>query len=250
MIQYKFVFPMLTMALSLGCASSRALPDEDLSAKGHEQAAEQDRASAREMADRYDNRSVRMVELYPEQPASCDRSLPGSCSPFWTMTRNPTDRELSLAAAYQTRARRHRKAAQALRQAEDKACGMVSLADQDLSPLLRRRDIAAVEEIGHSAGRGPSPSPAGAAVAFGPVPELTAQSLQRIVDCHLARNAALGWEQGDNSVCPLNVKGASARVRSAAGQLVVDVTSTDAGAALEILQRARALVAPVPVSLR
>jgi hypothetical protein len=31
---------------------------------------------------------------------------------------------------------------------------------------------------------------------------------------------------------------------------VVDVTSTDAGAALEILQRARALVAPVPVSLR
>jgi hypothetical protein len=70
------------------------------------------------------------------------------------------------------------------------------------------------------------------------------------VDCHLARNAALGWEQGDNSACPLNVKGAGAKVRWGAGRLVVDVTATDAAAALEIVQRARALVAPVPVSLR
>lgn len=240
---------VLLLGAGVGCASTNVGPGDDLSADQHEQAAQQDRDSARAMADRYDGKAVRMTDLYPEKPATCDPSLRGSCSPFWTMTKNPTDRELSLAAAFQARARRHRRAAAALRDAEARACTLVSLADQDMSPLLRQRDIRGVEPI-KSDGRGPVGAPAGAAITFGAVADLTEQNLQRIVDCQLARNAALAWNQADNASCPLNVKGAKARVRTVGKHLTVEVTSTDAAAALEILARARALVPGPPVSAR
>ena len=45
-----------------------------------------------------------------------------------------------------------------------------------------------------------------------------------------------------NNECPLNVKGAEAKVRQAGEHLVVEVTARDAAAALEILKRARALL--------
>lgn len=239
--------PVLFFGAAVGCASSRLA--DDLSAQDHERAASEDRERAREMADRFDPRAVRYVELYPDRPTSCDRTLPGSCSPYWTMSTNPTDRELSLAAAYQSRAKKHRKAAEQLRTAEAKACTLVSLADQDMSPFMRQRDIDFVTEIGRSAG-GRVGQPAGAAIAFGVVRELTEVTLQRIVDCQLARNAALGWNQAENGACPLNVRGASAKVRAVGSKLVVDVTSTDASAALEIVKRAHALLPSPSVSLR
>jgi len=232
---------LMALVGAMGCAST-SLPEDELSASEHERAARADSDQAHETAERYDNRAVRYATLYPERPAQCDKSLSGSCSPYWTMTKNPTDRELSLASAYRTRAKRHREKAQALLDAEARACASVSLWDQDMSPFLHARDIDAVEEMGHSSGRGPSGTPAGAAIAFGSVPDLTAQNLQTIVDCHLARNAALGWDQSDNNECPLNVKGAEAKVRQAGENLVVEVTARDAAAALEILKRARALL--------
>jgi hypothetical protein len=244
---------MLSVSLALlgltACASTGPLPDQEMSAREHEQAATTDRREARQVANQYENRAVRYVDLYPSRPPSCDSTLSGSCSPYWTMTKNPTDRELALASAYRERAAEHRKQARALREAEERACALVSLADQDMSPLLRQRDIAAVDTIAPSSGRGPQGAPAGAAIAFGQVTDLNETILQRIVDCQLARNAALGWDQSENQACPLNVRGASAHVRTAAGHLVVEVTSRDAGAALEILNRARALL-PARVSAR
>jgi hypothetical protein len=118
------------------------------------------------------------------------------------MTKNSTDRELSQAAAHAARARKHRAAALALRDAESKACAGLALADQDMSPFLRERDIDTVEELGQIGGRGPLGSPAGAAITFKPVVGLTAETLQRIVDCHIARNAALGWDQDEAGDCP------------------------------------------------
>jgi hypothetical protein len=229
----------------VACATSRPKMDENMSAAEHDRAATEDKAEARKHADSYDPKAVRYVDLYPESRAGCDKTLPPDCSPFWSMTKNTTDRELSQAAAHAARARQHRAAARALRETESRACAGVALADQDMSPFLRERDIDAVEELGQSGGRAPQGSPAGAAIAFKPVVGLTVQTLQRIVDCHLARNAALGREQGEASGCPLNVKGATAKVRAVEGSLVVDVTATDAGAALEITKRARAL-APAP----
>jgi hypothetical protein len=228
-------------ALLLGCASTSA-GNGEMSAGDHEAAAAAEKAEAREHADRYDPRAVRYVDLYPEPRAGCDQSVPGTCSPHWSMTKNPTEYELSLAAAHLTQAKKHREAARALRDAEAKACSQIAFPDRDLSPLLRLRDLASVEEIGHSGGRGPLGAPAGAAIIFAAVPGLTAEVLQHIADCHLARNAALGFEQIDY-YDPLNVHGAIAKVRTVGGRIVMEVTSTDAGAALEILRRARALLA-------
>lgn len=64
-----------------------------------------------------------------------------------------------------------------------------------------------------------------------------------IVDCHLARNAALGHDVPEMPDCPLVPKGASARVQESAGGLRVEVRSDDLSAAADILARARRLVA-------
>jgi len=40
---------------------------------------------------------------------------------------------------------------------------------------------------------------------------MTAEWFQRIVDCHLARNASLGFSAAEMPYCPLNVKGVHAR---------------------------------------
>jgi hypothetical protein len=227
-------------ALLLGCAST-SVGTGDMSARDHEAAAAAEKAEAREHANRYDPRAVRYVDLYPEPLVGCDQSGAGTCSPHWSMTKNPTEYELSQAAAHLAQAKKHREAARALRDAEAKACSQIAFRDRDLSPLLHQRDVASVEEIGHSGGRGPLGAPAGAAIVFAAVSGLTAEVLQHIADCHLARNAALGFDQIDYND-PLNVHGASAKVRTIGGRVVLEVTSTDAGAALEILRRARALL--------
>jgi len=225
---------------TLGCATTD-LANNDMSARDHDQAAATEKAEAREHQNRFDPKAVRYVDLYPEPLAGCDPGAPTRCSPHWAMTKNPTEYELSLASAHLAQAKKHRQAAQALRDAEARACSQIAFRDRDLSPLLRQRDIERVEEIGQSGGRASLGQPAGAAIVFVAVSGLTAEVLQHIADCHLARNAALGFEQTDYTD-PLNVRGARARVRNIGQQIVLEVTSTDAGAALEIIKRARALL--------
>jgi hypothetical protein len=234
------LFGISLFGWSLGCASTD-LANNDLSARDHDKAADAEKAEAREHANRFDNKAARYVELYPEPLAGCDKATAASCSPHWAMTKNPTEYELSLAAAHLTQAKKHREAARALRDAEARACSQIAFRDRDLSPLLRQRDIERVEEIGQSGGRGPLGQPAGAAIVFAAVSGLTAEVLQHIADCHIARNAALAFEQTDDND-PLNVRGAQAKVRTIGHQIVLEVTSTDAGAALEIVKRARALL--------
>ena len=81
----------------------------------------------------------------------------------------------------------------------------------------------------------------GAVVAFRAVPGMTAEWFQRIVDCHLARNAALGFSVTDMPYCPLNVKGTRAKVSSTGSGFAVTIESDDPGAAQNVLQRAQAL---------
>lgn len=232
---------LLFSTSALGCASTD-LANNEMSVQDHRQAADAEKAQARMHAGRFDPKAVRYVDLYPEPLAGCDPATAGSCSPHWAMTRNPTEYELSLASAHLAQARKHRQAAQALRDAEARACSRIAFRDRDLSPLLRQRDIERIEEIGHSGGRAPLGQPAGAAIIYAAVPGLTAKVLQHIADCHLARNAALGFEQRADYNDPLNVRGAQAKVRTIGEQLALEVTSTDAAAALEIVKRARALL--------
>jgi hypothetical protein len=82
----------------------------------------------------------------------------------------------------------------------------------------------------------------GAIITFRAVKGMTAQWLQRVVDCHLARNAALGHELPEMAYCPLVPKDVSAHVSATDTGFAVAVRSDDATTAAEILGRARSLV--------
>lgn len=82
---------------------------------------------------------------------------------------------------------------------------------------------------------------AGAVVTFRAVPGLTAEWLQRLVDCHLARNAARGHVVPEMPNCPLVPKGAAATVRSTGDGFAVSISSSDDATAREIRARAERL---------
>lgn len=83
----------------------------------------------------------------------------------------------------------------------------------------------------------------GAVVTFRPVPGLTVDTLQRVVDCHLARSAAAGHVMAEMPDCPLVPKGAKATVVETGEGLAVEIRSDDPDAAREIRARAERLVA-------
>jgi hypothetical protein len=148
------------------------------------------------------------------------------------------------AARHRELAAAHRTAAEALRDAEARACVGLTDADRDESPFSHHADIAEVSELTEvvPAGRGTATRVVGATVVIRAVPGLTAEWLTRVVDCHLARNAALGHDVPEMPDCPLVPAGVTAHVRSAGGGFAVDVRADGQDQALEVLRRARALV--------
>jgi hypothetical protein len=120
----------------------------------------------------------------------------------------------------------------------------ISDMDRDISPFDHREDITNVTPyvVTPTGTKNPVPSTRGAVVTFRAVQGMNAEWLQRIVDCHLARNAALGFEVPEMPYCPLAVKGARAKVASTGNGFAVTVESDDPVAAKEILRRAQALV--------
>jgi hypothetical protein len=70
------------------------------------------------------------------------------------------------------------------------------------------------------------------------------QWLQRLVDCHLARNAALGHDVPEMPYCPLVPKGVTASVAPTTTGFAISVRADDTDTANEVLRRARMLVAP------
>jgi hypothetical protein len=71
---------------------------------------------------------------------------------------------------------------------------------------------------------------------------MTAQWLQRVVDCHLARNAALGHDVPEMPNCPLVPKGVSATVTPTSDGFAIAVRAEDSNTINEISRRANALV--------
>lgn len=144
------------------------------------------------------------------------------------------------------RAPAHRAAARALRDAKARACVGIGPANRDVSPFHHREDIARVERFMSQ----PSPSaksalPAlrGATVVFRAVPGMTAEWLQRVVDCHGARNGALGHAVPVMPYCPLVPKGVTAKVTSTGDGFAVAVQADDPTTAEEVWKRAQALAA-------
>ena len=161
---------------------------------------------------------------------------------------------------HRKRAAEHRAASQALRDAEARACVGIAESDRDRSPFDHRENVASVEPLYvmdrgavDVSGSGPAQPPrgtrhlAGAVVMLRAAPGMTAEWLQRVVDCHLARNAALGHEVPEMPYCPLVPNGAEATVTPARGGFAVTIQSDVPASAEEVLRRSRGLLAaPLP----
>lgn len=181
----------------------------------------------------------------PEAAQRRTRCLSGSASatePCWSSVTNPTAEHLKHAEEHRARAAEHRAASRALRDAEARACRGIPADDRDESPFARREDIARVAPLHEPL----TPKLAarrlvGVEITFRAVPGLTAAWLQRVVECHLARNAALGHEANEMAYCPLVPDGLSARVREDGPVLTVEIRSAHERTAREIVRRAELL---------
>jgi hypothetical protein len=232
-------FPILSsfafgsLALS-ACASTPGAQPSDMSAAQHEQAAANHQAEATPHTAQFDPNAATTT-------SRCDGK-----HPCWTSVSNPTQQHYADARKHQKMAEDHRAAAQSLRSAETQSCVGISDADRDMSPFNHREDITNVQPATAPSvrGKGDPDHLTGAVITFRAVPMLTAEWLQRIVECHLARNNALGNDMPEMAFCPLELKGVTARVSSAGDGFAVTIESQDATTAKEVLRRAQALTNP------
>ena len=221
--------PVLFVA-ACGGSGSRVVDPHSSSVSGHELAAQ-----------REDRESVDHAAQYDPSKTTYNQHCPGSAaskyeeSPCWSEYANSTDSHLAESNEHAKLAQEHRAASKSLQDAEAAACAGVSEADRNTSPFHHRDDIAKVIFTGATG------SETSVTIVFKAVPGLIAASLQKIVDCHLARNAALGHMVPEMAYCPLVPNGAKATVGTVDGALSVTVSDDDAAARTEVIARAKKL---------
>lgn len=225
------------------CASTPGANPHDMSAASHMRSASEHGAVASAHGAQYD----------PEASSSQARCSQGSAARdsfdvCWTSTVNPTKEHLEQMAMHRRHAADHRAASEALRTTEVRACTGLSPDDRDVSPFFHTADIASVERltVPDLGGDLPADRTVGAIVTFRAVPGMTAEWLQRVVDCHLARNAALGHTAPEMPDCPLVPAGVSAEVESTGRGFAVRVRADDLAAAKEVFARAQRLTRGTP----
>ena len=236
MMRFTFLLSTWFAVSVTACASTPGAKPQDMSAAEHDTMAGDAAASAARHQGEY-------------LPAARDPNK--GCGVFhvcWEDLANPTTAHQAEADQQRKMAADHRAASQALRDAEARGCAGISERDRDVSPFFHGQDLERVEpliqEIRFQGGTGSSEETVGAVVYFRPVPGLTQELLQRIVNCHLARNAAAGHVAPEMAYCPLVPRGVAAQVRSDGDGFAVEIRSRDADAAHEVLRRARGLVKP------
>jgi hypothetical protein len=235
------------LPLVLSCASSGTEPHA-MTAAQHQAAARSEAKAAAAHQSQYD-------------PARESAAPTPETGIRWASSENPTDPHRREAEKHRKLAEKHRAASKALVDAEQRFCFGIAEADRDLSPFYHREDVTAVQGLvstpaqayGFPGGGisvveiqqiekevlGPG-GLRGARVTFRAVPGMTGEWLQRVVHCHLARNAVVGNDPS-MSFCPLAVPHATAVVTSTGSGFAVDVTSDDADSVREIVKRASAL---------
>jgi hypothetical protein len=203
-----------------------------MSAAGHEAAAQKEEKAAGEHAAQYDAGAT-------TEHQKCAKG--GVC---WTSRSNPTDQHSKEAEKHHELASKHRGAATALAQAEAKHCAGIEEADRDMSPFAHREDIASAKPLEEEqpVGKGRVKKLKGAIVVFRAVPGLTAEWLQREVNCHQARAASVGFDMPEMSYCPLMVKDVKVTVSSVGDGFAVELRSDNEASAKEVEHRALALV--------
>lgn len=225
-------FAACISALVLGCAADPGTQPHDMSQAQHEAMAKQEDQAAESHAEQHD----------PAATASSTKcSSKGGC---WTSVSNPTAQHADDAKRHQELAQKHRAASAALADAETRACNGISERDRDVSPFYHREDIESVSPLiqEEKTTKGTIiKKDIGARIVFRAVPGMTAEWLQRLVDCHVARAAAVGHAMPEMSYCPLVPKGIKATVSSVGNGFAVDVSASDAATIAEIKKRAEAL---------
>lgn len=218
-------------AVLVACASDRRTQPHDATAPEHRAMAEREQRAA---AEHDEARRSAAGPHYARRP--CGRGC-------WTSDVNPTARHARDAERHRELAAKHRAASSALVEAERAACAGVESRDRDVSPFYHREDVSSVTVLSRPLplGRQAHEKTIGARIVFRAAPGMTAEWLQRVVDCHVARAAALGHAMPEMDYCPLVLPGVKASVTATRGGFAVDVTSDDARTAREIVRRARAL---------
>jgi hypothetical protein len=229
----------------MACAGEQGTHPHDASASEHQAMAErEDRAAEAHEGPEKKAAGPRAsgpsagVESQATSSAQCGR---GEC---WTSATTPTEQHKQDAKRHRELAAKHRAASAALLAAEEQACTGISEDDRDISPFYHREDIISVsvlEEPIKGLGRQPVMKTTGAKIEFRAVPGMTAEWLQRVVECHIARASAAGHNMPEMDYCPLVPKGVKASVSSTGNGFSVDVTSGDAATVKEIIRRAQAL---------
>jgi hypothetical protein len=240
----------LALTLSLGACGPAAMigpePNEP-STEPHSTGAEQHRAAA----EREEKRLAQHEELYDararESIQRCDASRAERApdEPIcWVETINPTAVHLQEVQEHRMRAVGHRKAARDLLDVEARSCAGLAAEDREMSPFSHGGDILGVNPLEEPVGKSKTKRRiVGATILFRPVPGLTVAVLQQLVDCHLARNAAIGYTEAAHEMehCPLTERGATATVRQVSDGFAVDVRAVDPTAAQSIWRRAQQL---------
>jgi hypothetical protein len=234
--------PFLLLAILASCAArTPGAQPHDMSVASHETTAAEETRIAGEHEGRYDPSAVQRRER-------CQHGGPaatGDLDACWTSVTNPTAEHLKHAEGYRTRAAAHRAASQALRDAEARACVGIPAADRDESPFDHREDVERVEPFYVSeGGKLQHRRLGGAVVTFRAMSGMSAPWLQRVVDCHLARNAALGHDVPEMAYCPLVPKGVTGTVTPTPTGFAVTVRSDDGAVAEDVWRRAQSLVGP------
>lgn len=224
----------LTLLLAACAARNPGARPHDMAVAEHEATASTHDAEADAAAANYD----------PNAQETHRRCGGGKGShPCWTVVTNPTDAWLAEAEKHRKMAAEHRAASEALRTAEEAACAGLDEDERAISPFeWAAADIASVEPYSvNRGGKQPDDHLVGAVVTVRAVEGLTTEWLQRVSDCHLARNAAVGHDMPEMPDCPLVPKGAAVNVTSTGTGFAVAIRSEDDAAAADILARARRL---------
>ncbi len=160
-----------------------------------------------------ENRAVEHESLYDPEASTLDSK---NCVEVCLRV-NPTDEHRSEAARLRRVATAHRRASLELRVAEERSCAGIREELRDITPFFFDQYILGAEYKEDEV-----------IVHFASIQKTTAQDLQHLVDCHLARNAALGFDDKDMPNCPLSVEGVRAEVTKTPDGFDVSLTaSTD-----------------------
>lgn len=237
MLLNRSIVAFLVPALALGgCGPAAGTQPRDMSAAQHNAMADKSDREAQSHDARYDPKAI------STQPR-CAGDEGNIC---WTETINPTEEHLEKAERLRRLAAQHRTASQVLRDAEAAACRGIADNDRDISPFAHFEDIRSVIRLREEV---PSPTPSveivrdeGVRVLFRPTPGLTMEALQRVINCHLARNVAVGHSMPEMPYCPLVPRDVRATVRAVRDGLAVDIRADDGEILTELWRRAQMIV--------